>query len=60
MGEDGLQVRIGVAPRVMSALRNLVLSIFRIRGATNIAATMRNVGWQPNGALRILVTLPRY
>ena len=24
MGEDGSQVRIGAAPRVMSALRNLV------------------------------------
>ena len=58
MGEDGSQVRIGAAPRVMSALRNLVLSIFRMRGATNIAATMRNVGWQPNGALRVLGLRP--
>lgn len=58
MGEDGSQVRTKSAPQVMAALRNLVLNILRMAGATNIAATIRNIGWQPNGALKLLGLLP--
>ena len=58
MGEDGSQVRTGSAPQMMAALRNVALNILRLSGATNIAATIRNVAWQPNGALRLLGLLP--
>ena len=54
MREDGSQVRTKSAPQVLAALRNLVLNILRMSGATNIAATIRNIGWQPDGALKLL------
>ena len=54
MGEDGSQVRTGSAPQVMAALRNVVINILRLFGATNIASAIRNIAWQPNGALRML------
>ena len=54
MGEDGSQVRSISAPQVMAALRYVVISILRLRGATNIASAIRSIGWQPNGALRML------
>ena len=53
MGEDGSQVRAKSAPQVLAALRNLVLNILRMSGATNISATIRSIGWQPNGALKL-------
>ena len=54
MGEDGSQVRTGSAPQVMASVRNVVISILRLSGATNIASAIRKIGWQPNGALRML------
>jgi predicted transposase YbfD/YdcC len=54
MGEDGSCVRTGSAPQVMAALRNVVIGILRLSGATNIASAIRTIGWQPNGALRML------
>ena len=54
MGEDGSCVRTGSAPQVMAALRNVVIGILRLSGATNIASAFRTVGWQPNDVLRIL------
>jgi predicted transposase YbfD/YdcC len=41
-GEDLSQVRTGAAPQVMATLRNLVISLHRLAGATNIAATLRH------------------
>ena len=58
MGEDGSQVRTGSAPQVMAALRNAVLSILRLSGATNIAAAIRDIAWRPDGALRLLGLVP--
>ena len=54
LGEDGSCVRTGSAPQVMAALRNVVIGILRLSGATNIASAIRTIGWQPNGALRML------
>ena len=39
--EDRSQVRTGAAPQVMAALRNLVISLLRMAGKTNIAAALR-------------------
>jgi predicted transposase YbfD/YdcC len=36
--EDHSQIRIGSAPQVMATFRNLVISLHRLAGATNIAA----------------------
>ena len=40
--EDLSQVRTGSAPQVMATLRNLVISLHRLTGATNIAAALRH------------------
>ncbi|MCY4651770.1 MAG: ISAs1 family transposase [Dehalococcoidia bacterium] len=54
MGEDGSQARTDSAPQMMDAVRNLVVSILRMRGERNIAAAIRKIGWKPNGALETL------
>jgi hypothetical protein len=40
-GEDRSQIRTGNAPRVMATLKNLVITILRRCGATNIAKAVR-------------------
>jgi predicted transposase YbfD/YdcC len=40
--EDLSQVRTGHAPQVMASLRNLVISLHRLAGATNIAKALRH------------------
>lgn len=54
MGEDASRVRTGSAPQVMAALRNTVIGILRLCGYKNIADALRTIGWQPNGALKLL------
>jgi len=54
LGEDASQVRSGSAPEVMAVLRNVVLGLLRRRGESNIAAAIREIGWKPGEALRIL------
>ena len=58
LGEDGCRVRTGGAPQVLAALRNVVLGLLRRRGVPNVAAALRENGWQPQGALRLLVLVP--
>lgn len=53
-GEDASQVRTGSAPEVMAVLRNVVLALLRRAGFENIAAGLRQIGWQKNAALRLL------
>jgi predicted transposase YbfD/YdcC len=52
--EDRSQIRTGNGPRVMASLRNLVISIFRRCGATNIAKTLRWFGFKIHLALRLI------
>ena len=40
--EDRSQVRTGAAPQVMATLPNLVISLLRQAGWTNIAHALRN------------------
>jgi predicted transposase YbfD/YdcC len=40
--EDLSPVRTGAGPQVMASLRNLVISLHRLAGATNIAAALRH------------------
>ena len=42
LAEDLSTVRTGAAPQVMATLRNLVISLHRLAGATNIAAAHSN------------------
>lgn len=52
--EDRSQVRTGSAPRVMATLRNLVISLLRLRGFTNIAEALRKHAWKTGLALRLI------
>jgi predicted transposase YbfD/YdcC len=51
-GEDACRVRSGNAPQILAALRNAVVGLLRVHGATNIAA-LRQIAWQRT-ALRLL------
>ena len=59
LGEDASQIRKGSAPEVMAALRNVVIGLFRRAGVTNIAAALRENGWQHHGPslLNLLLTV---
>jgi predicted transposase YbfD/YdcC len=52
--EDRCQIRSEAAPQVMSALRNLVIGLLRLGGASNIAAALRAHAWEPSRALRLV------
>ena len=54
MREDRSKVRSGSAPRALAAIRNLVISVLRLAGATNIARALRSVGRRPESALTLL------
>lgn len=45
--EDRSQVRSGNVPQVMAALRNIAISLLRLRRTTNIAAALRRYAAQP-------------
>ncbi len=45
--EDRAQIRTGSGPRVFATLRNLVISIMRLTGITNIAEGLRSFAWGP-------------
>ena len=52
--EDRSQIRTGTAPRVMATLRNLVITILRRCGATNIAKTLRWFSLKTHLALKLI------
>jgi hypothetical protein len=52
--EDLSQARTGQSPQVMASLRNLVISLHRLAGATNIAAALRHHGRDARRPLRLL------
>ena len=54
LGEDASQVRKEAAPQVMAALRNVVLGLLRLNNVKNVAAALRQTGWLPGQALRLL------
>jgi predicted transposase YbfD/YdcC len=54
MGEDRSKVRSDSAPRALATLRNLVISILRLTGATNIAKGLRSGSRNPVRALTLL------
>ena len=44
----------GNAPQAMATIRNLVISLHRLTGATNIAAALRHYGRNTSRPLRLL------
>ena len=48
--EDRSQVRTASGPRIMASLRNLVITILRLAGATSIAAALRYHARRPSPA----------
>ena len=54
LGEDASQVRKGAAPEVIAVLRNATLCLLRLNGVQNVAAALRQTGWLPGQALRLL------
>lgn len=54
MREDRSKVRSGSAPRALAAMRNLVISVLRLAGATNIAQALRSLSRRPESALTLL------
>jgi predicted transposase YbfD/YdcC len=49
--EDRSRIRTGHGPQVMASLRNLVISILRLLGVTNIAAALRRHSRNPTRPL---------
>jgi len=56
--EDKSLIRTGNAPQVMSALTNLVITLFRIQGVTKITAETRRNAQNPRRPLRLLALRP--
>ena len=52
--EDASQIRTGSAPQVMATFRNLVISLYRLAGITNIAAALRHHARNATRPLRLL------
>ena len=55
LAEDLSTVRTGAAPQVMATLRNLVISLHRLAGATNIAAALRHHARDARRPLQLLM-----
>jgi predicted transposase YbfD/YdcC len=53
--EDRCQIRTASGPRIMASLRNLVITILRLTGATSIAAALRYHAWRPSRPLRTIM-----
>ena len=54
LDEDRCQVRTGAAPQVMAALRNLTISLLRLRREPNIAAALRRCAGSPSLSLALV------
>ena len=52
--EDLSQIRTGTPPQVMASLRNLVISLHRLAGATNVAKALRHHGRDARRPLQLL------
>jgi predicted transposase YbfD/YdcC len=52
--EDHSQIRTGSGPHVMASLKNLVISILRRCGATNIAKSIRWFAYKSHLALKLI------
>ena len=53
--EDRSQIRTAAGPRIMASLRNLVITILRLTGATSIAAALRYHARRPARPLQTIM-----
>jgi len=58
MGEDACQIHTGNTPHALAALRNAILSLFRWKGWTNIAAAFRHYGASVLRTLELIGAVP--
>jgi predicted transposase YbfD/YdcC len=58
LGEDACRVRVGHAPQALAALRNGLLSLFRLLGWARIPDALRHYGASVRRALALLATSP--
>ena len=56
--EDKSLIRTGNAPQVLSALTNLVITLFRIQGATRYTEETRRNAQNPRRALQLFALSP--
>jgi predicted transposase YbfD/YdcC len=54
--EDRSQIRTGNGPQVMATLRNTAISLLRLSGATNIAASLRHHAVAIDRPIKLLLT----
>lgn len=54
--EDRSRVRTGNGAEIMSAIRNLAISLLRLHGYDNIAAALRHIARDTNRAIKLLLT----
>ncbi|MFZ3046396.1 MAG: ISAs1 family transposase [Desulfatirhabdiaceae bacterium] len=52
--EDRSQIRTGSEPRVFASIRNLAISLLRLHGFKDIAASLRKLGWNRELALSLI------
>lgn len=52
--EDRSAVRVGGAPQVLATLRNLAISLLRLRGFTSVAVGLRWAAWDHTRALALM------
>jgi predicted transposase YbfD/YdcC len=53
-GEDKCQVKVGHAPQNLAAFRNAAISLLRVTGHPEIAASLRGFSYQPLKLLKFL------
>jgi Transposase DDE domain len=53
--EDRSQIRTAAGPHIMASLRNLVITILRLTGATSIAAALRYHARRPARPLQMIM-----
>ena len=53
-GEDKCQVKLGHAPHNLAAFRNAAISLLRLCGHQEIAATLRDFSYRPRKLLKFL------
>lgn len=58
--EDASQVRAGSVPQVLAALRNATISVMRLMGSRNIAASRRRFAARPEEALEAIGLVPDF
>jgi len=54
LGEDTFEVRTASGPRALAIMRNLVISVLRLAGGSNIAEALRTLSRHPEAAFAML------